>query len=279
MTPQLVLFVVIIGLLAAIPWLIPVFVSRRRQRLKQRPFPLDWQILLEKYLPCYRSLLGEERYELQGHIQVLLAEKQFIGCGGLQVTFEMKFAIAAVSALLLMNGQSRYFAKLRSILVYPNTYLSEEKTWLSPYVMSEKKVARLGESWHAGQVVLSWAQVEWDLDHWHDGHNVILHEFAHQLDAEDASAAGVPPLPSRGSYRQWAQVMGTAYEQLTRAVENRESPKKASLVIDSYGATNPAEFFAVATETFFEKPRQLVQSHPQLYNLLQAYYQLDPQAW
>jgi Mlc titration factor MtfA (ptsG expression regulator) len=144
----------------------------------------------------------------------------------------------------------------------------------SNYIVEERRVARLGESWSRDQVVLSWEQVQRDTGNWRDGHNVVLHEFAHQLDQEDGKAEGVPILPRKSDYPIWAQIMTEEYQQLCNDVQ-----RGIKTVIDSYGATNPAEFFAVATETFFEKPQQLRKQHSALYKLLQRYYQVDPGQW
>ncbi|MEW6499597.1 MAG: M90 family metallopeptidase, partial [Cyanobacteriota bacterium] len=135
-------------------------------------------------------------------------------------------------------------------------------------------VARLGESWTNDQLVLSWEQVKQDTYNWRDGHNVVLHEFAHQLDQEDGKAEGVPILQRDSDYDLWAKVMTEEYQQLCNDIQ-----RGVKTVMNSYGATNPAEFFAVATETFFEKPRQLLKQHPALYEQLQRYYQLDPVQW
>ncbi len=254
--------------------LTPKVIRWRRNRIRHRPFPVLWEETIQQNLPFYHSLSIEERDRLQGNIQVFLAEKQFIGCGGLIVTLDMKLVIAAVGCLLLFNRQNKYFSKLRSILLYPSAYMASASTWVSPYVIEETQVARAGESWATGQLVLSWAQIQQDMHRWKDGYNVILHEFAHQLDSEDDTVQGVPLLPRRAAYSAWAQVMTAEYNQLCQAVLQGQKT-----VIDSYGATNPAEFFAVATETFFEKPKSLYRKHPDLFNLLQSYYQLDPRQW
>ena len=186
----------------------------------------------------------------------------------------MKLVIAAISCLLLLNERGKYFPRLRSILVYPSTYLVNETTYTGNYVVEARRVARLGESWTSDQVILSWEQVKRDTCNWRDGHNLVLHEFAHQLDQEDGRAEGVPILQRNSDYPIWAEVMTEEYQQLCNDVE-----RGVKTVIDSYGATNPAEFFAVATETFFEKPHQLLKKHPALYKQLQRYYQLDPVQW
>ncbi len=271
---QTIIVFVIIGLIITGILVSPILIKQRRNRLKHRPFPPLWNAIIENNLPIYLHLSPAERRRLQGHIQVFLAEKQFIGCAGLQVTEEMKLAIAAIACLLLLNERGEYFPKLRSILIYPSTYFVNETVATGNYIVEERRVARLGESWTHDQVILSWEQVQQDTRNWRDGHNVVLHEFAHQLDQEDGKAEGVPILQRNSDYPIWAQVMAEEYQQLCNDVQ-----RGVKTVMDSYGATNPAEFFAVATETFFEKPQQLLKKHPPLYELLQRYYQLDPVQW
>lgn len=271
---ETIIVLVLIGLIVMGILVRPLIVKWRRNHLKHLPVSPLWQAIITQNLPIYDSLSLDERKRLQGHIQVFLAEKQFIGCRGLQVTEEMKITIAAVACLLLLNERGSYFSKLRSILVYPSTYLVQEKSYRGNYVVEENWVARLGESWTTDQVVLSWEQIQQDTRNWQDGHNLIIHEFAHQLDQEDGKAEGVPILSKNLDYSLWAKVMTQEYQQLYRDVK-----QGIKTVIDGYGLTNPAEFFAVATETFFEKPHQLQKKHPALYRLLQSYYQINPLQW
>lgn len=269
-----ILILLLMGLLIAGILIGPIWDRRRRDRLKRQPFPPLWTALIEQHLPIYDRLNPPERRQLQGHIQIFLAEKQFIGCGGLQVTEEMRVVIAAIANLLVLHQTDPGFPKLRSILIYPSTYWVQATKPVGKYVVEEERVARLGESWTRDQVVLSWAQIQRDMAHWHDGHNVVLHEFAHQLDQADGQAEGVPILPNAADYEVWAQVMTQDYQQLCRDVQ-----RGVKTVFDPYGATSPAEFFAVATETFFEQPTLLQRHHPALYQQLQRYYQLDPLQW
>jgi MtfA peptidase len=269
-----IIIFIILGLIVTAILISPLLTKQRRNQIKRRPFPPLWQATIENNLPIYLRLTPDERRRLQGHIQVFLVEKQFIGCQGLQVTAEIKLIIAAFACLLLLNERDEYFPKLRSILIYPSTYVVKETVAAGDYFLQEKQVAKLGESWSRDQLILSWAQVQQDIHNWNDGRNVVLHEFAHQLDQEDGKAEGVPILPKKSDYAIWAQVMTAEYQRLCDDVENG-----LHSVMDSYGATHPAEFFAVATETFFEKPQELLQQHQALYELLQRYYQLDPRQW
>lgn len=272
--PGTIAVFLIVGLIIAGIFLNPVLVQQRRNRLKQRLFSPLWAAILENNIAIYRHLSAEQRRRLQGHVQVFLAEKQFIGCNGLQITEEIRVVIAAIACLLLLNEQGNYFPKLRSILVYPSAYWVTETVANGDFVVEERRVARLGESWTTDQVVLAWEQIKHDTANWQDGHNVVLHEFAHQLDQAEGRATGVPVLSKAADYRLWAQVMTQEYQQLCQDVQ-----QGAKTVIDRYGATNPAEFFAVVTETFFEKPRLLLKRHPALYQLLLQFYQLNPVDW
>ncbi len=258
----------------ALIWLVPALIQLRRQGIKDKPFPLHWETIIKQNLPIYKHFPPLLRKRLQGHVNVILAEKQFIGCGGLQITEEIKLTIAAISALLLLNERGEYYPKLCSILVYPSAYVVNQTLAVSNYVVQEAKVVRLGESWSRDQIVLSWSQIKYDTQNWQDGHNVILHELAHQLDSESGTFNGVPVLEHKSDYATWAKVFTQEYQQLIKNVK-----RGGQTVMDAYGSTNPAEFFAVATETFFEKPNLMAQEHPALYNQLKRYYQLEPREW
>lgn len=270
---KLITAIVITGVIIAAILLYPVWVKQRRRRWQRRSLPPTWQAILVKTLPMYTRLRPEQQQQLQGDLQVFLAEKQFIGCRGLQVTLEMQVTIAAIACLLLFSASSNYFPNLRSILIYPDTYWVQE-TRGTGYIVEERQVARLGESWQRDQLVLAWKQVQYDVTHWQDGHNVVLHEFAHQLDQADGMAQGVPILSTTADYDRWTAVMTSAYQRHCQAVQLGQVS-----VLDDYGATNPAEFFAVATETFFELPVNLHREYSGLYDLLRDYYRLDPSSW
>ena len=248
-----------------------IFKQRRRRRLRSQPFPPRWLDIIKKNVPIYHRLPEADRRELQGHIRVFLAEKFFEGCGGLVLTDEIKVTIAAQACLLLLHRETDYYPRLVTILVYPHVYVAKHTESIGGGVLLERETVRLGEAWKQGVVVLSWDDVRRGASDLHDGHNVVLHEFAHQLDQQDGSADGVPPLEHRSQYVTWARVLSDEYEQLRRDAELGRMG-----VLDEYGATNPAEFFAVATETFFEKSIPLRRRHPRLYEELKAYYRQDP---
>lgn len=248
-----------------------IFKDKRRKRLRSAGVPPHWLKILERSFPLFAKLPQADQQELQSHIQVFLAEKRFEGCGGLQLTDEIKVTIAAQACLLLLHRQTDYYPGLRSILVYPSTYKVKEAEWSDHGVVTERDSSRLGESWHTGAVVLAWDSARAGASGIDDGRNVVLHEFAHQLDQEDGLADGAPILEGRARYVPWARVLRTEFERL-----QLESKQGRETVLDEYGATNPAEFFAVATECFFEKPHQLHRKHPELYEELRQFYKQDP---
>ena len=246
--------------------------ERRRRRLRARAFPKKWLTLVQHHFVFFHRLSAGDRAELLGHIQVFLAEKRFEGCGGFAVTDEVRVTIAAQACLLLLHRETDYFPHLLTILVYPLTYIAEEKRQVGEHLWEEGSVSRLGETGRRmGSLVLSWDAVKHGAADPSDGKNVVLHEFAHQLDFENDAADGVPGLATREQQLAWANVMRSEYASLRGADESG-----VPTLLDTYGATNPAEFFAVSVEAFFEQPRALLARHPKLYAELRTYFQQDP---
>ena len=247
--------------------------ARRRQRLRSQPFPELWLKIVRRNVPYYDRLSVSEQEELRSNIQVFMAEKNFEGCGGLKLTDEIKVTIAAYACILLLHRQHDFYPRLRTILVYPDAYPVKVVRPGPGNMVIEGHEMRAGESWHTGAVVISWNHVLHRPGDPQEGRNVVLHEFAHQLDQEDGSVNGAPLLPKTSMYRAWARILGREYQLLAEAAD-ADRPT----LLDKYGATNPAEFFAVVTEYFFEQPEQLQQQHPELYKELRLYYRQDPAA-
>ena len=201
-------------------------------------------------------------------------DKQYIGCGGQQIDDEIRVTIAAQACLLLLNRHSNLYDELQSVLVYPSTFVATRQVRDDLGLVSTSHSALLGESWSQGKVVLAWDNVERGVMNLQDGHNVVLHEFAHQLDHESGATNGAPILNTQGAYKSWALVLLKEYEQL-----QQEASHNQHSLMDHYGATNPAEFFAVATETFFERPQQMHRHHAELYRELADFYKVDPVKW
>jgi len=247
------------------------FKRRRRAKLRQQPFPDEWLPILQANFSHWPRLTADEQAELKGHIHVFLAEKVFEGCGGLDMTHEIRLTIAAFACLLLLHRESDYFPRMKSILVYPSEYVADVRQRGPGGFVIETEQGRLGESWYRGPIVLSWNAVAHGAADSADGHNVVLHEFAHQLDSETGAVNGAPVLDERDRYADWARVLGAEYQTL---IERMHAHRGSDL--RGYGATSPAEFFAVVTECFFEKPHELKRRHPELYEQFKAFYRQDP---
>lgn len=247
----------------------------RREGLLAEQFPERYRtairdnVLLTRYLPAH------DVAKLESLVRILVAEKNFEGAGGLELTEEMCVAIAARACLLILHRveiDDPIYPGLDSIVVYPGAYRAKHVE-RDGMVVIEGEQNRLGESWTRGVVVLSWEAAVSGAAAPHDGHDVVLHEFAHQLDAQDGGMDGAPDLGASERYASWARVFGEEYQALREAVERG---RQAS--IDAYATTNPAEFFAVVTEAFFEQPKALERRHPELYTELRRFYRLDPAA-
>jgi len=262
--------------LLLIAWLVgePFWVERRRDRLRARPFPAAWREILRRRVPYVRSLPADLQWQLKRHIQVFLAEKPFIGCAGQLIDDEVRVTIAAQACLLLLNRRHpRYFPGLRQILVYPGAF-AVDRVQTDGAVVQDQRQALSGESWSQGQVILSWADALEGAAVVDDGRNVVIHEFAHQLDQETGPANGAPQLPGRERYARWSQVFQAEFDRLQRQLEWQEPS-----LFCAYAATNPAEFFAVASEVFFEQSKALAAECPALYNELACFYRVDPASW
>jgi len=239
-------------------------------RLPSDPIPDTWRGIVDRNVPLAGGLTLEERERLLRLVQLFLSEKHFEGCGGLTVSDEMKVTIAAGACLLLLHLEGPCYPTLRTVLVYPHAFVPKFARPPTAGGIVQPPAALLGESWGDGVVVISWDDTLKGARDPADGVNVVLHEFAHQLDDEDGRADGAP-LISSGAFRTWGRVLSDEYARLREdAAADRAS------VLDSYGAKSKAEFFAVATETFFEKPVQLERDHPELYAQLKQFYGQDP---
>jgi Mlc titration factor MtfA (ptsG expression regulator) len=245
----------------------------RRERAFRRPFPSDWIDILERNVPLYGALPEPLRAQLHSHINVFLEEKVFIGCGGLEIGDEIRITIAAYACLLLLNRVTDYYPGFTTILVYPDTYVAREIIH-DGEVETVEEQARAGESWDRGPVVLSWEDVLRAAERGHWVENVALHEFTHKLDEENERLDGLPVLADPSQRASWAEVFNREFEALRRNVE-----RGVPTLLDDDGAESPSEFFAVATETFFERPRELSARHPLLYEQLRRYFRLDPASW
>jgi Mlc titration factor MtfA (ptsG expression regulator) len=247
--------------------------DHRRAETRKRPFPPEWEATVRMNLPHYCVLDDTERAELHAMIQVFVEEKNWEGCGGLELTDEIRVTIAAQACLLQLGLPHDYYRNVMSILVYPSTVVPPE---YHPGVFEnvggpvEASVPILGQAFAQGPIILVWDSVLHGARHPEQGHNVVYHEFAHKLDMLDGAANGTPLLDSN-QFAEWVTVCSSEYLRLRRLAE-----KGHKTFLDAYGATNEAEFFAVATEEFFDRPIALQKHAPDLYRVLSAYYRQDP---
>ena len=261
-------------LVAAAIWRAFIYPRARRKRLDNTSFPKPWLAILRRNLTVYKSMWPDQQAQLRKLIVRFLADKNFEGCAGQQITDEIRITIAAHACLLLLNRPTHEYADLRTILVYPSAFTVKRDSHDENGLVSNSQHVLAGESWSNGKIILSWDNVTSGVRSFRDGQNVVLHEFAHQLDHESGSSNGSPLLYSKNAYASWAHVLSSEFEALRRA-----STKHRDSLIDEYGATNPAEFFAVVTEVFFEQPHQLEQRHKALFDELLNYYKVDPREW
>ncbi len=246
----------------------------RLRRALARPMPPAWQAILQRNLPAYRRMQPLLQHQLNKLVQHFLHAKKFIACEGLAVDDEIRVTIAGHACLLLLGRPQRVYPELQAVLVYPGAFVAPRKEVDGAGVVTDSRQGLLGESWGDGRVILSWDHVPRAGHDSGDSHNVVLHEFAHQLDSESGSNNGAPLLGQRANYRRWAAVLSRDFEALQRAAMYQQQG-----VLDHYGATSPAEFFAVATETFFENPHAMAASHADLFEQLLGYYRVDPREW
>lgn len=274
----MLLAAVVAGVLAIVlAWLFgPAWLRGwRRLRVRRQPFPAAWREVLRQRMPAFRNLPADLQLQAKKQAQVLLAEVPFIGCRGLVVTDEMRVLVAVQAALLRLNQPlGAGFGPLRQVLLYPEPFVVRHAETDALGLVDEQARVLAGESWQQGQVVLSWPDVLAGAAVPDDGHNVVIHEFAHQLDQAQGAARGAPWLPGARARARWAATMQAEYAALQARLARGEAG-----LIDPYGAVSPAEFFAVCSELFFERPQALATAHPTLYRELAGLYRTHPLAW
>lgn len=248
---------------------------RRRRKIAQQPFPEAWHRILENNVHQYARMSQPHRKKLQRHVQILVAEKNWEGCGGLQLSDEIRVTIAGMAGLVTLGFEDEYYAKVLTILVYPDIYVAQDQTVMHGGVVLEGHSQRLGEAWYRGPVIVSWKDARRAGRNPDFGRNVVVHEFAHQLDMQnDRYADGIPPMRSLAQLEHWEHVMEQGYRKLAAHCQ-----RGIPTAIDCYGTTSMSEFFAVACETFFQWPEDLREEFPELYAAFCDYFNQDPAAW
>lgn len=240
----------------------------------QAAFPASWEEIIQHNVGHYCMLEDAEQAHLRRLIQVFIAEKNWEGAGGLELDDEIRVTISAQACMLLLGVPHNYYRNVESIIVYPSTVVPPQRKQgffensSAPVGVSSPI---LGQAFLQGPVIIIWDAALRGGRHPESGHNVIYHEFAHKLDMLDGAADGTPPLRSKAEYRDWIAICSREYLRLKKDAE-----KGRKSFLDAYGATNEAEFFAVATEQFFDQPRRMIDQAPDLYRVLQEYYCQDP---
>lgn len=248
--------------------------DHRRKKILETPFPPAWESVLERNVAHYRRLDDGQRKHLRELVQVFVAEKHWEGCGGLILSDEMRVTIAAQACLMVLALPHDLYRGVESILLYPSTVVTPERqlgVFETPQAPMPGATPILGQAQLRGPVILVWDSVLQTARHPEGGHNVVYHEFAHKLDLLDGQADGTPPLAGPEQYRRWVEVCSREFLRL-RALTN--AGKRTFL--DSYGAVNEAEFFAVVTEQFFDQPVAMKKHHLELYEILRDFYRQDP---
>jgi Mlc titration factor MtfA (ptsG expression regulator) len=248
--------------------------ERRRRQLLEQPFPAGWDDHLARNVAIVGRLAPDDRARLRDLIQVFVAEKRWEGCGGLEMTDEIQVTIAAQACVLVLGRDHALFADVESILVYPETVVAPPRrrgffeAGVGP--IDAHGAALHGQAFLRGPVILAWDDV---LAGGRERvkRNVVFHEFAHKIDMLDGTIDGTPPLAGRAARRTWAEVCSAAFLDLRARVEAGEPS-----FLDDYGATDEAEFFAVATEAYFTRPADLRRELPELHALLAELYRFDP---
>jgi Mlc titration factor MtfA (ptsG expression regulator) len=243
--------------------------ERRRARLLESPFPPEWTEILERNVVAYALLDPEQQQHLRDLVHVFIAEKNWEGCGGLELTDEMRVTIAGSACLLILGRDHDLLREVESILVYPSSVMlpgQPQGFFDGRPVVQDGPTPVLGVAHGGGPVVLAWDSVRVGAHNAKDGRNLVIHEVAHKIDFLDGEADGTPPLDSSAARREWARVCSEAYLAHVKGDEH---------VLRDYATTNEAEFFAVASEVFFERPKQLARELPELYAVLRGFYNLD----
>ena len=251
-------------------------------RGKQEPEPLPddlWQATLES-LPFLARLNDEEQARLRALAEAFLTEKEFTSAGGLELTDAMCVSIAVQGCLPILNLGLGYYRDWVGIVVYPDEFVIPRTVEDEFGVVHEYDDIASGEAWDGGPLLLSWHDAQMA----GDGYNVVIHEFAHKLDMRNGEADGIPPLPAELPRREWESTLMAAYEDFCAKVDTLDAAPEPladeiadALPLDPYAAENPGEFFAVASESFFEAPDRLATHYPALYMLFKRYFRQDPQ--
>jgi len=250
------------------------FRSRRRRKLLAEPFPSWWDAILARNVGHFPLLSAPEQAMLRDITRILIVEKGWEGCGGLHVTDEIKVTVAALAALLLIGFDDHdFFARVPSVVVYPSDFRTPqaEDDWEDDE-LSDRVID--GQAVYRGPVILSWDHVLTESRDPACGYNVVVHEFAHQLDFLDGEQNGTPPLGSPEAEANWVRVMSAALTE-----HRKEAGRSRPTFLSEQAADDETEFFADCAEAFFCNPHGLGDEYPAVFELLAGYFRQDPRRW
>ena len=247
--------------------------QRRRSKLLAEPFPAAWRDILQERVVLFRYLDEAEQVRVCDTLRILLAEKAWEGCKGLELTDEIRITIAALASMLVIGLPEQHFDNVLTVLVYPEAFRAPQQHAVGMEVALHEEDEHLGEAHYRGPVILSWADIAEEAAQPGVGRNLVFHEFAHQLDMQNGAADGVPVLP-RALQQRWQNIMAKEFQRLCKAAD-----RERDTFLDPYGATDEAEFFAVITEAFFDQPLEMRERHPKLYDVLREFYRVEPAKW
>jgi Mlc titration factor MtfA (ptsG expression regulator) len=242
----------------------------RRERY-DAGFLQEWRELCGHRFRWWAPLDPDDRSRLEGLALAMVADTSWEAANGFELTDEMMVTIAVQAALLVLELPADAYRGVQAIVVHPSTLVLDGEHSLVPGVVSDGPMAILGQASYNGPVLIAWDQALDDARHPGRGHNVVFHEFAHKLDMLDGTVDGTPPLATSEDLQRWVRVCTAAYEEVVQG--------RGGHSLRSYAGVNPAEFFAVATESFFDDPLVLRREHPELYAVLGDYYRQDPAGW
>lgn len=269
------LIIVFLGILViATIVLRPFYTKFQRNKIGHTDFPVQWREILQKEWPQFQRIPDLLKEPLYARILVFLSEKKFYPCDGFELQEKHKLLIAAQACLLIVNKPYEYYDQLNSILIYPSAFLVKRSVALANGTLQDQESIHAGEAWSVGRVILSWDEVESGMKNPSDGNNVVIHEFAHLLDYTSGDGNGAPLLEHAKNYDKWSQVFSLSYEHLLQKYQHGEK-----VILNPYGLTSPAEYFAVVSELFFENSKLLEKHEPALHHELVKFYAVDPGLW
>jgi MtfA peptidase len=242
--------------------------ARRRQRALDQPFPDSWRKVIERRWPTWFQLDDDERSRLEELVKAFVNDTRWEAAQGFVITEEMQLVIAAQACLLVLELGLDHYRQVGSIIVHPRTVVLRGQRHVAGGMVADGPFPIAGQAHHRGPVLLAWSTAAFEARHPDRGHNVVYHEFAHQLDMLDGTVDGTPPLTDPVERQRWIDVCTAEFERLRHGEDDS--------VLREYGAVDPGEFFAVATETFFTRPVELAAQKPALYDVLRNFYRQHP---